>query len=237
MDLDRWITSQLESILEPWSTRRLQRRSKLRLCQQWVSREVGWWRLCQWNVLCLSIFLLSLTSKRLITYKYRVQIGKEIIFALCSCSATVNVLLWFDCKYVPVVLLLKIVWFILWKFLHRNRNQSNMFPLHILNKAKKANKVQRVDRRTNALRTNRPGPTDQPMDTASYKGALSHLKNKLGEVLEHWRQRNTRLRSFFMQIDPFSPLLLRRSPGRSNMLKGLVLGPEKRSCNEIYILT
>ena len=38
----------------------------------------------------------------------------------------------------------------------------------------KANKVRRVDRRTNAL-SNRP--TDRPTDTASYGGALSHLKN------------------------------------------------------------
>ena len=38
-------------------------------------------------------------------------------------------------------------------------------------------KVRRVDRRTNALPdqpTNQP--TDQPMDTAGYRGALSHLK-------------------------------------------------------------
>ena len=31
-----------------------------------------------------------------------------------------------------------------------------------------------MDRRTNALQTNRQ--TDQPTDTASYRGALSHLK-------------------------------------------------------------
>ena len=35
-------------------------------------------------------------------------------------------------------------------------------------------KVRRVDRRTNALQTNQQ--TDQPTDTASYRGALSHLK-------------------------------------------------------------
>ena len=34
--------------------------------------------------------------------------------------------------------------------------------------------MRRVDRRTNALQTDRP--TDQPTDTASYRGALSHLK-------------------------------------------------------------
>ena len=35
--------------------------------------------------------------------------------------------------------------------------------------------MRRVDRRTNALQTDRP--TDQPTDTASYRGALSHLKS------------------------------------------------------------
>ena len=34
--------------------------------------------------------------------------------------------------------------------------------------------MRRVDRRTNALPTDRP--TNQPTDTASYRGALSHLK-------------------------------------------------------------
>ena len=38
--------------------------------------------------------------------------------------------------------------------------------------------VHRVDRRTNALPTDRQTdrPTDRPTDTASYRGALSHLK-------------------------------------------------------------
>ena len=36
--------------------------------------------------------------------------------------------------------------------------------------------MQRVDCRTNALQTNQP--TNQPMDTASYRGALSHLKRE-----------------------------------------------------------
>ena len=39
-----------------------------------------------------------------------------------------------------------------------------------MNKAKSANKVRRVDRQTNALQTNRP--TDQQTDRASYRGAL-----------------------------------------------------------------
>ena len=34
--------------------------------------------------------------------------------------------------------------------------------------------MRRVDRRTNALTDQ---PTDRPTDTASYRGALSHLKN------------------------------------------------------------
>ena len=38
----------------------------------------------------------------------------------------------------------------------------------------KANKVRCVDRRTNALQTDQP--TNQPTETASYRGALSHLK-------------------------------------------------------------
>ena len=42
------------------------------------------------------------------------------------------------------------------------------------NKAKKADKVRRVDRRTNALPTDRQ--TDRQTDKASYRGALSHLK-------------------------------------------------------------
>ena len=37
--------------------------------------------------------------------------------------------------------------------------------------------MRRVDRRTNALPTDRP--TDRPTDTASYRGALSHLKMAL----------------------------------------------------------
>ena len=38
--------------------------------------------------------------------------------------------------------------------------------------------VRRVDRRTNALPNDQPTnqPTDRPTDTASYRGALSHLK-------------------------------------------------------------
>ena len=63
------------------------------------------------------------------------------------------------------------------------------------NKAKLANKVRRVDRRTNALQTDRP--TDQPTDTASYRGALSHLKRgmKIGRfgvlvVLENGKLKN-----------------------------------------------
>ena len=36
--------------------------------------------------------------------------------------------------------------------------------------------MRRVDRRTNALQTDQP--TDRPTDTASYRGALSHLKTK-----------------------------------------------------------
>ena len=36
------------------------------------------------------------------------------------------------------------------------------------------NKLRRVDRRTNALPTNRP--TDRPTDTGRYRGALAHLK-------------------------------------------------------------
>ena len=35
--------------------------------------------------------------------------------------------------------------------------------------------MRRVDRRTNALPTDRQ--TDRPTDTASYRGALAHLKN------------------------------------------------------------
>ena len=40
--------------------------------------------------------------------------------------------------------------------------------------------MRRVDRRTNAL-PDRPTdqPTDRPTDTASYRGALSHLKRKM----------------------------------------------------------
>ena len=37
--------------------------------------------------------------------------------------------------------------------------------------------VRREDRRPNALPTDRP--TNQPMDTASYRGALSHLKKNI----------------------------------------------------------
>ena len=40
--------------------------------------------------------------------------------------------------------------------------------------------MRRVDRRTNASQTDRQ--TDQPMDTASYRGALSHLKRKETEL-------------------------------------------------------
>ena len=40
--------------------------------------------------------------------------------------------------------------------------------------------MRRVDRRTNALPTNRQ--TDRPTDTASYRGALSHLKSKYTKV-------------------------------------------------------
>ena len=39
--------------------------------------------------------------------------------------------------------------------------------------------MRRVDRRTNALQTDRP--TGQPTDTASYRGALSHLKREKEE--------------------------------------------------------
>ena len=38
------------------------------------------------------------------------------------------------------------------------------------------NKLRRVDRRTYTLLTDRP--TNQPTDTASYRGALSHLKKE-----------------------------------------------------------
>ena len=42
----------------------------------------------------------------------------------------------------------------------------------------KANKVRRVDRRTNALPDQQTNQlTNRPMDTASYRGALSHLKS------------------------------------------------------------
>ena len=51
------------------------------------------------------------------------------------------------------------------------------------NKAKWANMVRRVDRRTNALpdrQTDRQTDqqTNRPTDTASYRGALSHLKTR-----------------------------------------------------------
>ena len=40
--------------------------------------------------------------------------------------------------------------------------------------------VRRVDRRTNALPTDRQtdGPTNRPTDRASYRGALLHLKKR-----------------------------------------------------------
>ena len=62
--------------------------------------------------------------------------------------------------------------------------------------------MRRVDRRTNALQTDRQ--TDQPTDRASYRGALSHLKmgkqsketeikvNLTQEALGSRHQRDTR---------------------------------------------
>ena len=47
--------------------------------------------------------------------------------------------------------------------------------LNLKNKANLADRCDGVDRRTNALQTNRP--TDRPTDTASFRGALSHLKS------------------------------------------------------------
>lgn len=40
--------------------------------------------------------------------------------------------------------------------------------------------MRHVDRRTNALPTNRP--TNRPTDTASYRGALSHLKSRISLI-------------------------------------------------------
>ena len=42
--------------------------------------------------------------------------------------------------------------------------------------------MRHMDRRTNALQTNRPTNqlTNQPTDTASYRGALAHLKSERG---------------------------------------------------------
>ena len=44
--------------------------------------------------------------------------------------------------------------------------------------------MRRVDRRTNALPTDRPTDrlTNQPTDTACYTGALSHLKTRCSET-------------------------------------------------------
>jgi len=43
--------------------------------------------------------------------------------------------------------------------------------------------VRRVDRQTNALPTNLP--SDRPTDTASYRGALAHLKSVVKLEIRH----------------------------------------------------
>ena len=45
--------------------------------------------------------------------------------------------------------------------------------------------MRRVDRRTNALPDQ---PTDQPTDTASYRGALSHLKIDKWNNIPHYSE-------------------------------------------------
>ena len=68
------------------------------------------------------------------------------------------------------------------------------------NKAQYANKVQHVDRRMNALPhkpTNQLNnqPTNQPMDAASYRGALSPLKrNSVFNCIHSWNA--NKLQSF-----------------------------------------
>ena len=54
------------------------------------------------------------------------------------------------------------------------------------NKAKLANKVRRVDRRTNALPTDQQ--TDGRTDTASYRGALAHLKTVCINISFRWSE-------------------------------------------------
>ena len=57
--------------------------------------------------------------------------------------------------------------------------------------------MRRVDRRTNALQTNRP--TDRTTDTASYRGALSHLKMVTLNILLF---RNCQFDVFLRLFDP-----------------------------------
>ena len=61
--------------------------------------------------------------------------------------------------------------------------------------------MRRVDRRMNALQTNRPTdrPTDQPTDTASYRGALSHLKT-IQLLVEKKKEGNKEKKSFLSQL-------------------------------------
>ena len=72
--------------------------------------------------------------------------------------------------------MIRLIAFITLATLHLHLRNFTLFPS---NKAKQANKVRRVDRRTNALPHRQTDqPTDRSTDTASYRGALSHLKTK-----------------------------------------------------------
>ena len=59
-----------------------------------------------------------------------------------------------------------------WRKLYRMNLYLFLYYILVGRRFNKTNKVRRVDRRTNAL-------PNQPTDTASYRGALSHLKKAL----------------------------------------------------------
>ena len=66
--------------------------------------------------------------------------------------------------------------------------------------------MRRVDRRTIASPTDRPA--DQPTDTASYRGALSHLQSEIGSILA------AEVQTFGYSFSILSPLFLLYRPFR-----------------------